>query len=278
MTNILFLTLAGLLIGVVQIINKRLVSSNHRSTTYTSVTMLANAVVAFPLLFINFRISYSLYYWGAILLSVLLFTVSCYYGFKAYKEIDISAMSVIQRLNIVFVALIGLTFLRENYSVNNYVGFCLILAGGLVVVYEKRKLLINKGVIYALIATFFGAVSATLDKVILKDFSPFTYAFLSSFLVGITFLWRKDIVHDNIKLFQRHKILIILRSILGISSYILLLLVLAKTNVSQTMPVYKGLSLIIPVILGILVLGEKTNIKQKIAGTLMSLLGIMLMY
>lgn len=275
--NLLLLSFAGLLTGLSQVINKKLATKGHKSTTYTTVIMLLNAAFAIPFLFYQFYISHSLYYWLLILISTTAFAFSTYFSFKAYKVTDVSIVSIIYRFNIVIVALIGIAFLKEQYSFQSYIGLLLIFFSSVVIALEKG-LKFDSGIIYAFLMAITGAIATVLDKIILNDFSPYTYVFVNNLLVGSIFAFNKKTINDAKILIKQNTALLILASLLTIPSFAIVLVVLQKTNVSQTMPAYKGLSFITPVVLGIMLLNERKKLVQKIIGAIAGVIGISLLY
>jgi len=276
--NILLLFLAGLLSGLAQLLSKKLVLSNHQSTTYTTVVMLINAIISIPLLFYRFYMSLSIIYWLLILTSVLAFAFSTYFSYQAYKHADVSIVCILQRLNIVLVAVFGVLILQEEFTSKSVIGLSLIFLGGILLVMEKFRFKLTVGIIYALITALLVTVASILDKVILKDFSPFTYVFINNLLVGLVFSFKKGLLADAKSLVKKHSLLLILTSCLMTGSFILILIVLQKNEVSKTMPIYSSVSLLTPVLLGIIFFRERSKLLKKLAAMTLTIIGITLLY
>lgn len=278
MTNeLLLLSAAGLFSGVSQLINKKITSKEHRSSSYTIVIMLLNALLAVPLLFFNFYVSKSPLFWLLIIISATAFAISTLFSFKAYKETDVSVVSIVYRVNIILVALAGIIFLNESFSFNSYLGLFLIFAGSIIVAFNK-DFKVESGVIFALLMAVFGSMATVLDKIILDDFSPFTYVFVNNLLVGLVFAFNRSRIKDAANLLKKKPLPLLITSLLTTLSFAIVLVVLQKTDISQTMTAYKGISFITPVFLGVLLLGEKSKTTQKLTGALLGLAGILLLY
>jgi transporter family protein len=276
--DLIFLSLAGLFSGISQLINKRLVKTGFSSKTYTVVIMLFNAFLAIPLLFYKFHIPTSLYYWVLVIISITSFAFSVLFGFKAYKTTDVSVVSIVYRLNIVLIAIVGIIFLGERYSLSAYFGLLLIFISSILFAFEGRKLKLSVGVIYALLMAFTGAIASVLDKVILNDFSPYTYAFFNNLLIGLVFAFSLKTLNEGKKLLSQNKLPVFFTAFFNIIAFVIVLVVLERTNVSKTLPTYKAFSLMTPVLLGVLILKERQKLPQKIAGVLLGLIGIFLLY
>jgi len=272
------LLIASFSISISQLLNKTLSKKGHSPTTYTSITMLSNALIAIPLLFIQPHFSQSIFIWVLIIASATIYGLSSVLTFKAFKTTDVSIVSIIQRLSIAFISFMGITLLKESYTPKTILGIVLIVASSIILVYKKTKKKIDTGILMSLGSAFFGAIASILDKKILFDFSPYSYVFVNNALIGILFLFNKNTIKETPHLIKNHTMRMLGTSILNVLSFVVLLVVLKNTDVSQTMPVYKGLTLIITVLLGVLFLGEKSQMKQKILGTILGMIGIFLMY
>jgi len=276
-TSYFILIIASIAIGLTYIVNKKLSHSKFNASTYTFLISYVNALISIPLLFFNFYISKNPSLWILILISTLTFGLSSYFSFKAYKLADASTVSLVHKLNVALAAVIGILFLYERYSYLSYVGLSLIVVSNLFIVYDGKRINIDKGIFFAFLMAITSALAAIFDKVILKDFSSFTYVFINSLLTGIMFSFRKNIFSEGIQLFKQNTKLILTTSVLNVGSWAAFLFVLQNTSVSKTFPIYKSLSLIIPVILGIIVLKETNKLWQKIAGAIIGVTGIILL-
>ena len=121
------------------------------------------------------------------------------------------------------------------------------------------------------------ALAAVLDKRIIQDFSPFSYVFINNIFFGATFLFKKNIFTEAIYLFRKSKKLIFISSGLNTGAWAAYLLVLRNNDVSRAFPACESLSLIFPVIFGIIFLKEKNKLWQKIAGAVVGAAGISLL-
>src|SRR3989344_2191376 len=271
------LVVASIAIGLTYIINKKLSLGKFKASTYPFVISYVNAFISIPLLFFDFYVTKNPLLWLLIFVSALTFGLSSYFSFRAYKISDASTVSLVHKLNVVLAAVIGILFLNEKYSFLSYLGLLFIVLSNLLLVYNGRKISVEKGIFYAFIMATTSALAAIFDKIILDDFSPFTYVFVNSFLIGIMFSFQKGVFAEGVQLLKQNTKLVITPSVLNVGSWATFLFVLQNTSVSKTFPIYKSLSLIVPVILGILVLKETNKLWQKILGATIGVLGIILL-
>ncbi len=177
------------------------------------------------------------------------------------------------------VSFLGIIILQEQYLPRNYLGLFLIFISTIILVIDKKqKIKLSQGMIFALLAAVTSSLCGVMDKTVMGHFAPFTYAFVNSLLVGLVFMGRKKTRQDAFKIIRKHRWYLLLPSISNISAFILILTVVKSSDISQCLPVYKGLSFVIPVIFGIVALKETDKLKKKIIAVVLSLVGIMLLY
>ena len=276
--NQFILLLASCAVGTTFILNKKIAAKHFSAATNTSAITITSAIVALPLLFVHFYASTSLWTWLLIFLSVTVYGIGNYFGFRAYKETDASIVGIINKSSVVLTALLGIFLLHEGYTDKKYIGLFLILLSNIVILFEKKKIVVNRGILFAFIMAGASSLAGVFDKQILNDFSPFTYVFVNNFLIWLLFAFRKNALRDTLSCMRTNTLLVSLCALFNTGSWTAFLFVLQKTNVSQTLPVYKGLSFILPVVLGITLLGENNKLWQKILGVIIGVGGIMLLY
>lgn len=276
MFGYLLLGFASIADGISQFLNKKLSLTNQSPSTITATISLVSTVYSIPLLLYNFQIDYSPWTWLIIGCSVAAYGLSLYFGYLAYQTIDASIVVILHKLNIVFSAILGIILISETYTINRYIGLALVFFSSLIIIYDKSTLKITKGIVFAVLMAFTSALAGVLDKRILSNFSPFTYVFINNFLIWILFSIKKAPFKETIRLITTHPLLVTVTSLLSVGSWTLFLYVLSSHQVSQVMPIFKSMALIIPVILGITILHENDKLSQKILGTLLGVIGIIL--
>lgn len=277
LSSTLILLLASFSVGLTYIVNKKLAQTKFQPAVYAAAISLTSAVLAIPLLLYRFFASSSPATWLLILVSVATFSLSLLFRFKALKETDASVVSLVGRLNMVVAALLGIFFLSEWYSYRSSVGLVLIFLSSIVLVYTGRKIALDRGIIFSMFMALFSALASIFDKIILTDFSPFTYAFVNSALVGLLFSLSRGVTKQALTLIQENAALVVASSVLNVAAWTAFLFVLQTTDVSRTFPIFESLSLITPVLLGIVVLKETKKLWQKIVGVMIGAAGIILL-
>jgi drug/metabolite transporter (DMT)-like permease len=276
--NLIAILLAGISQGLANTIRKHSSTIQHRATSMTTAAMFVNSVLSIPFLFYQFRLPTNVITWFLVMISVVMYALSFTFMFKSFQNIDLSLSTILQRSNIIFVVLIGALLLQEHLSLVGYIGVLLLFCSSVAVMYERRRFTMTPGAWYALLSALFGAIASVLDKKILSDFSPYTYASVNSLLVSCVFLWRKNTIKESIHFVRTFPSHVLSSSMFGVLAFVALLVVLSHSQVSQAVPVYKTISFLVPVILGILIYKEHTKLWQKIVGVVLAIVGIFLLY
>jgi uncharacterized membrane protein len=271
------LTISSLAGGAIYLINKKLTDHSPDASAFTLTTSFGSALLSLPLLLFVQNFSLNSFTAFLVIVSTGTYGLSKFFSFKAYQYTDASLVSIIHKLNLVIVALLGVIFLKESYSTIKIIGLILITLSNIVIFWRGSKFDLNKGFVFALLMAIIGAIPAVMDKMILNNLSPYAYVFINSFIVGIMFSFIPGIWPRAVKVMKQNGQLVTFSSLLTTISWALFLIVLQKTAISTMYPIYKGIQLIVPVGLGILWLKETSMIKQKIVGTFISLVGILLL-
>lgn len=271
------LFLSGIILGFAYVAEKKLALKNYHPATLVFLIALVSTIIGLPLLLYQFKVPTNPGYWLLTLVSVATYGIGNMYSFKAYKSMDASAVGLINRFNIVLTAIIGIVFLGEAYLTKSYLGLILIFAGSLATVYEKGKFTWNRGVVYSLIMALGYALSAVFDKVLLGQFSPFTYVVVNNFLVALTFSFYGKAKSEAVELIKRQPILVLLAGFLAPVSWVGFLYVLQTGSVSKVFPIFDSSALVSTVILGIILLKETDRLYQKIIGGIAVILGVFIL-
>ncbi len=266
----LLILLSGVLIGVSALIEKATLKKEHSVAYATSVALIAAIISLTFIPFINLNISildiFLLY------IVSLLSTTTAILAAKVYKHGNISVVSpILSSIPQFIIIVLALAFLNEKLSPIKYVSIAVIIITTYFLISNKNKKsksFDKKYYIYILIVlTLLMAVGATILKYLLFSIQPLTYLlFLSVFTAinGIAYMQIKfgglrEIVKNTIY----YKYPIIAIAIITITYRLLYYLALVNTFVSIAYPLRNTLNILITVILGGLLFGEK-NIKRKL--------------
>ena len=121
-------------------------------------------------------------------------------SFMAIKRMPISLYSVVILAQMVFTTIFGVIFLKEPFGIYNIIGLALVIAGLVMVNFKKdgdnKREFKFVALIMAVAYCFFNAISATMDKVLMRDMTSgqlqFWFMFFSVIIYGIIIVVRKE--------------------------------------------------------------------------------------
>ena len=199
------------------------------------------------------------------------------FGYKAYETADASSVGLIHRLSLVGSALLGIWFLHEQYVLTSWIGLGCIVVSILLLGIDGTKWKFSVGERWAVLMALTSSIAAVMDKVILHDMNAFAYVFINSILTVIVCAARPKIFIQVKQLYQTQFRLILITSLLAVGSWIFFLVALQAGDISKVIPIYKGLGVVVPVLLGILWLKEYDRWWQKLIAVGLSVVGMILL-
>lgn len=275
--HLFILIFASLLIGVVYVFSKLLAVEKYSPATFIVLLAFFNTILGIPLLFYEFRVSSHLSFWLLALISAATYGVGQIFAFKAYKITDASIVGMVLKLSIPVTVLGGVVLLSESYEMKGYWGLALLLVGSLFITYTGKTIKFDKGILFSIIMALCFGLAVVFDKIILEEFSPFTYVSVNCIMITLMFSFKGKILREAIDLFWKKKVLVIITALLNLISWLSVLFILQSDKVSKVFPIYDSLSLVTTVFLGIVALKEKGQVWQKIVGTAVIIMGVVLL-
>lgn len=270
--------LAGIFTGVTETIYKSVTEKRFSSATYPFLWDLIATAITLPLFVTHFSISSNLLAWLAFFFALFSNVAAIVCLFAAYKSEDISNIALLSKCGLVFTMLFGLSFFNELISEKKIFGVFIMIVGAVAIFYEKKthNFSNTKGLLLALASAFFYSLSAVGSKYTLKYFDAYFYIFLM--YLGLTFSlsFFPNVKKEAKIVFGLRKKRFIIAGFLGVTAYFLTLITFRDVNLSIGYPVVASTSLIISVLLGISILREVRHIPNKIAGSILMIVGIFL--
>lgn len=198
-------------------------------------------------------------------------------AFMTLKYIGISLYQIISQLRHVLIIFGGLVFFSEAITFAKVASIAIIIVGVIIAIYEKSTI-DKKGVWYAFVSMFFGAVLFLVAKRTVADFSEMAFAsfgLIAAGLLSLCFL-RFSIpkVVNEIKV-QRWW-LVFAAALFSIFEFSLFT-ALHLGEASRVVPVTQS-SLVFAVLGGIILLREHDHMIRKIIGMLVISFGIGILY
>ncbi len=245
---------------------------------YTAIHDFIAGIALLPFIFTELHFPTLSSTWLYFLAYVFFAFLTDWLAFLALKNINVSEYQILNQTRHIFVLIGGFLLFSEAITGSKIALITLIIFGVVIATYEKSKLKLNRGILYALLSTFFAVITFHFVKLTVIDFSETAAASLG--LIGIALLsficlkFRTSKIRKELNLNAKG---LILAGVLFAGFELAIFFALKVGEISKVIPVTQS-SLIFAVLGGILFLGERSRLWQKIIGTSLICLGIVLMY
>lgn len=269
--------LAGLLFAISRVVSRFALRKAGDYFIYTILHDFIAGLIILPFIFIGFHWPTQPITWLYFIITATSLYLTDLFTFKALQFGEVSTYQIVTQIRNIFILFFGLLIFSEQITNYKLIAILLITLGAAIALWEKSKINLNKSVYYTIVASFFVAVGLSFSKLTLRDFSPFCFASLS--LIGgslLGFITIKFNIKRIVNEFIINKWLLLLAG--GIFGFYEFCQFLATKlgEVSRVTPVLQS-SLVFTVLMGIFLLGEKQRFWQKIFGTIIIIVGILML-
>lgn len=159
---------------------------------------------------------------GYICIKSFIIFIAWILGFTAIQKMSVSLYSVLDLSMVLFSTMFGVLVLREQMTASRVIGLLFVLTGLLLVNLrgkEKQEKTKVKYIAFVIIASFLNAVSALMDKILLRDITSSQLQFWFMFLMSLMYLAYLIVVkvHINWSVLKKNYWILILgiMSVLG---------------------------------------------------------------
>jgi drug/metabolite transporter (DMT)-like permease len=260
------------------VISRISLSTTKHEYAYTILWQLFCALLApLFLLFDRFSISISPHVLLLFALSVALWALVDAFLFSAFKYEEASVLSAIFPLNFVFTFVVSVVFFKAGIKPMIVVGFLIIMASSLLVGVYHTRLRPSKGIVFALLYSFFLGVALGLNSEVVKSFSipPYMFAaFLFPAAVNLFVFLRPNVSELRYELQVQWKAILLNAAVMD-ASFFFLLKAFQLGNVPQVVALSAS-STLLTALAGIVILREDKHRTLKVVAAGLATLGVVL--
>ncbi|OGF99253.1 hypothetical protein A2Y99_03210 [Candidatus Gottesmanbacteria bacterium RBG_13_37_7] len=269
--------LAGVFYGITESVNKYITEKKYSAFSYAFIQFGINLIV-YSLLFPLIRqIPGSPTPYIYLSISALLVVIGNILIIKSYKTEDISNLNILTKSSLIIAFLIGVVILKESVSILNVLAIILILLGVIIIFFEKRTIKLSPGYLTALLSGICYGVQTFFLKKSSSYFHPISFYFFFYIFTVIFMLFIPGASKDIKPIFEKYKHLIIPSRIALVIANLLFIWSIANGKIAIVNANAETTLLLSILFIGILFLGEKNNIGKKVAGSLLCIVGIILL-
>jgi len=282
-------TLSAILFTIVAVLSKELMD-HINAVNFTAIYSLTAFILYTPI-FIYYLIQTEIQLSGIIALFILLSGIGNILGMLSYnyglKHTSISIAMPLNRIQPVFVAIIGAIFLNEIMNLEKVVGIILVTIASYIILLENRhdpldpitNLVHDYGAQLALVSAIFFSATSVIDRFVTTNIAPELYTYFILGIMAITlniYLYNKKDHHKQtiINELTKYKKLYFIAGLLTAFAYLAVYTAFSQAEASKVVPVLQ-LQVPLTVVLGKTMFNE-THILQKLLGAAILIVGIIL--
>lgn len=237
--------------------------------------LIAGAVNLIFLPFFEFRLSSNPWTYFFLILSCIFFALNCYMVSSVRKNLEASAVGIVQQIYTVLMTLAGFIIYSEEVTLFKILGIVLIIGGNVLVFWQYNKTKQGKYFWLGILAYACNTVAGLIDVGCSGKFSLPLYTALIYIIPAILiFVVKRVRVRDVAEEFKRaNRRDYVLTGLCWGSQYFTLLVAYSMEEVSVVAPL-ASLAVFSNVVAGYFWLKEKERISTKIAAAVLAVLGI----
>lgn len=283
---LVFVLFAALFFGTRQVVAKKVLMFEHTAEYLTATCTIA---FLFSLFFLpKMSFNYPAYTWFLMYLKALFLTVGWILGSKALRHLEISLVTPLTNLTPVFLLVLSFFILHEVPSILQYIGVALLIFGAYWLQADHHfsslirpwKAFNNKYSIFMLIAIFFYAMCAVIDKIVLSTVEPYTFLSFTFGILSVHYLVIQFIKYDGLKdlkhafLKGRYLIFIVALLLIFADVFYYMAVAIPGAMISLIIPV-KRLSTLVATLIGGRMFHDH-NLAQRAVACIIMIAGVIL--
>lgn len=276
MSWVLLALLSGLSSNISNFFSRYLLKDGQDSTVFAWFFEAVRVAFFIFLAIFDFRLVFT--FTSIVLLLAMGVTefISIYLYMKMHANAHLSISSLISRTRLVWVPFFAFFLIGEHLKISTYLGIAILFLG-LVVATAPHKLFADKGQWYAYGAAFVIGLNIVQLKMNTIYASPSLLVIFLALPTTIFFPFLMKNSRKRIKIFFSKQLLAKLGSaVVNLAAIYLTAVALQKGPVSIVNAIYQG-TVIVAVLAGIFLLGEKKDIPRKLVGTAVTIIGVILL-
>ena len=202
--------------------------------------------------------------------------LSMYFYMKMHSFTHLSISAILSRTRLIWVAILAYLIIGESLRLSEYLGI-FILFVGLCIVVAPKKLVSDRGTVYANIAAFMIALDVIFIKLSLPYASNSVINAAMSLPGVILFpMFMKNPINRISSPLKHNFGLKTLAVCINAISVFFFAIALRLGETGKVSAIYQGM-LIFSVLAGIIFLKERENIGRKLIGTAVTIIGVLLL-
>ncbi len=249
---------------------------------FSAFFLFVVGVLSIPLLMVEKpSIASSPELWWVVILSSVFYTVCMFLYYNALKSTEVSQVETIATTRSIWFLVFGIFLFGESVNLSNFLGIALIFGGIIVIYWDKGSFKgFGKPHLYTLIYSLLISASYALDKIALNSFSVVLYQVVVYIIPAIFTVIFIPKTFGNLRYFikpQKSTLIVLLSAVFQMISTLALYAAYKYGGDLSVVGPLAQTSTVLTIIVGIVILKERWNLKRKIIGVILVLVGVALL-
>lgn len=270
---LLLAIITGLLSNTYNFLCRYILKDDEDSTAYAWFTEISRFVCFAILAMFTWRLHVSVQSIIALLLVGISEFIGGYFYMKMHSYTHLSISTILSRTRLIWVPILAFFIVSESMKLSDYIGI-LVTFIGVSVIMAPKKLFVDKGSLYANLSAFFIAFNVVLLKLATPYASTAVIVAFEAMPAIILYpLFMKDTKKRFVSLTKTRLPLKISAAGVSVLQIFIFAYALNFGDASKINAVYQGM-LIFSVLAGIIFLHERSDVRKKLIGAAITILGV----
>ncbi|HBV88137.1 MAG TPA: hypothetical protein DEF42_16155 [Desulfosporosinus sp.] len=239
-------------------------------------------VISIPFLWVEKpSIINSLEVWLVVILSSLFYTACMVLYYHALKGTEVSQVETIATTRSIWFMVLGSFLFGETVNLSNFLGIALIFGGLIVIYWDKGSFKgFGKPHLYTLIYALLISSAYALDKIALNSFSVVLYQVVIYIIPAVFTVMFIPKTFNGLRYFlkpQKTTFIILASAVFQMISTLALYAAYKYGGDLSVVGPLAQTSTVLTILIGIVILKERWNLKRKIIGVILALAGVVLL-
>ncbi|MCO1600867.1 DMT family transporter [Desulfosporosinus nitroreducens] len=249
---------------------------------FSAFFLFVVGVLSIPLLMVEKpSIASSPELWLVVILSSVFYMVCMFLYYNALKSTEVSQVETIATTRSIWFLVFGIFLFGESVNLSSFLGIALIFGGLIVIYWDKGSFKdFGKPHLYTLIYSLLISASYALDKIALNSFSVVLYQVVVYIIPAIFTVIFIPKTFGNLRYFikpQKSTLIVLISAVFQMISTLALYAAYKYGGDLSVVGPLAQTSTVLTIIVGIVILKERWNLKRKIIGVILVLVGVALL-
>jgi uncharacterized membrane protein len=246
---------------------------NAAATILLQSVAITTSLLLVPFLPLDFPMQLGIF--GLLALACLFYTFNDRLQTPVRKHLPVSSYTLLLQFTQVFLFIYGISLFQEPFTVTNLLGVLFIIGANSLLLYKQGEFVINKYMIFAVMAAFAAATAISIDVGIANQFNLPLYIAITLTIPAILIMAAERVSHTRLRAEYKNSNVkwYVVTGVAWAASIFFGLRSLQLGDMTTVVPL-QALSVLLNVIVAYIFLKERQQMVKKLIASLIITLGV----